>query len=81
MKKIPVQRQKSKQYQSKLREFQSNLYYLCDIAPSNVSSLMRCSRNANWQDYNFIENQRQFPQVGFMGLDGVTRKREMKRIH
>jgi hypothetical protein len=82
MKKIPVKRQKSKQYHSNLREFQSNLYCLCDIAPSNVRSLIRYSRNANWQeDYNFIENQRQFPQLGFIGLDGVTRKREMKRIH
>ncbi|KAI9553762.1 hypothetical protein GHT06_019020 [Daphnia sinensis] len=50
MKKIPMIRQKSNNYESKLREFQSSLNCLCDLAPRDVKDVMRRSRNSNWQE-------------------------------
>lgn len=41
MKKIPVIRQKSKNYESRLIEFENGLHCLCELAPTDLKDVMR----------------------------------------
>ena len=64
--------------QKKKLGFETEMNELCDIAHPNAENLMRSSGNPEWKvDIEFLQGQRQVPQIGvMMGHDNVLARKE-----
>lgn len=54
----------------RIENFSSDILKLFDISANDCYETLKASRQPGWkQDYQFLLNQRQTPQVGFMGRE------------